>query len=67
MSGWVAQVRDERVQIVGQALRRGGEAALVELIDQGFQSLLGVCLADRVVERLPVGLLDPLAPALGQL
>ena len=30
--GWVAQVHDERVQIVGQALGRGGEAVLVELI-----------------------------------
>jgi hypothetical protein len=32
-----------------------------------LQSLLGVALTDRVVERLPVGLLDPLAFAFGQL
>jgi hypothetical protein len=31
VSGRVAQVHDERVQIVGQALGRGGEAVLVEL------------------------------------
>jgi hypothetical protein len=48
-------VHDERVQVVGQASGRGGEAVLVEPADQGLESLLGVLLADRVVERLPVG------------
>jgi hypothetical protein len=32
VSGGVAQVHDERVQIVGQASGRRGEAVLVELI-----------------------------------
>ena len=67
MPGWVAQVHDERVQVVGEASGRGGVAALVELLDQGLESLLGVAVADRVVERPPVRLLDPLAFALGQL
>jgi hypothetical protein len=65
--GWVAQVHHERVKVVGQAPRGGGVAALVELVDQRPQSLLGVRVADRVVERLPVCLLDPFAFALGQL
>ena len=61
MPGRVAQVHDERVQIVGQALRRGGEAALVERVDEGLESLPGVALVDRVIERLLVGMLDPFA------
>jgi len=32
VSGRVAQVHDQRVEIVGQAIRRGGVAVLVELI-----------------------------------
>jgi hypothetical protein len=60
-------MHDERFQIVGQALGRGGEAALVELVDQRLQSLLGVAGVDRVIERLPVGVLDPFALAFGQL
>ena len=67
MSGGVAQVHDERVQIVGQALRRGGEAAFVELVDECLQSLLGVAFVDRVIERLPVRMLDAFALAFGQL
>jgi hypothetical protein len=67
MSGWVAQVDDERVEVVGEASRRGGVAALVELVDERLEPLLGVALVDCVIERLPVGLLDAFAFALGQL
>ena len=42
VSGRVAQVHDERVEVVIQALGRGGEAGLVELSDEGLQSLLAV-------------------------
>jgi hypothetical protein len=51
----VAQVHDERVEIIGQALRGGGEARLIELPDEGLQALLGVLFVDCVIERLPVG------------
>jgi hypothetical protein len=53
------------VLIVGQALHGGGEAALVELVDERLESLLGVAFIDGVVERLPVSVLDALV--LGQL
>jgi hypothetical protein len=33
-------VHDERVEIVGQALRRVGEAALVEVVDERQEPLL---------------------------
>jgi hypothetical protein len=64
---WVAQVHDERVQIVGQAPRCGREAFLIELACERLESLLAVADRDRVVERLPVRPLDPFAFALGQL
>ena len=67
MPGGVAEVDDERVQIVGEALRRGGEAALVELVDEGLESLFGVALVDRLIERPPVRLLDAFALAVGEL
>jgi hypothetical protein len=67
VSGRVAQVHDERVEVVGEASGRGGVAGLVELVDEGLESLLCVALVDRVVERLPVGPADALAFALGQL
>jgi hypothetical protein len=60
-------VHDERVQIVGQTLGCGREAALVEVVDQRPQALLGVVGVDRVIERLPVSVLDPFALAFGQL
>ena len=63
----VAQVHDERVEVVGEALRRGGEAALVELLDEGLESLFGVLFVDRVVECLPVGALDAFAFSFGEL
>ena len=58
---------DECVQIVSQASGCGGEAALVELVDQGLESLFGVALVDRLIERPPVRLLDAFALAVGQL
>ena len=67
MSGRVAQVHDERVEVIGEALRGGGVAGLVELLDQGLQSLLAVALARRLIERLPVGASDALSLSLGQL
>jgi hypothetical protein len=60
-------VHDERVQVVGEASGRGGVAALVELADERLESLLGVAGADRVIERPPVGPLDPFALAFGEL
>ena len=33
VSGRLAQVRDERVEVIGKTAGRGGEAVLVELID----------------------------------
>ncbi|HYB29250.1 MAG TPA: hypothetical protein VEF89_21735 [Solirubrobacteraceae bacterium] len=65
--GWQSQVHDERVEVVGEALGRGGEAALVELVDERLESLLGVAWVDRVITRLPVGVLDAFAFALGEL
>jgi hypothetical protein len=46
-------VHDERVQVLGQALRGGGVAGLLELVDQGLESLLAVALVDGLIERLP--------------
>jgi hypothetical protein len=67
VSGRVAQVHDERVQIVGQAFGGGGVAGPVELVDEGLESLLAVAHVGGVVECLPVDLADALAFALGQL
>ena len=60
-------MHDERVQVVIQALRGSGVAGLIELLDQGLQSLLAVLFVDRLIEGLPVGLTDAFALALGQL
>ena len=54
-------MHDERVEIVRQALGRGGEAALVELVDERLESFLAVAFVDRVIQRLPVGVLDSFA------
>jgi hypothetical protein len=67
MPGRVAQMHDERVQVVRETLRRGGVARPIELVDQRLESLLSVALVDRVIECLPVGLADALALPLGQL
>src|SRR5919198_108642 len=65
--GGVAQVHDERVQVVGEALGRGDVAGVVELVDQRLELLLGVASVDGLVERLPVRLTNPFAFALGHL
>ena len=56
---------DERVEIVGQAFGCGGEAAFVEPVDESLEALLGVAFVDRVIQRLPVGVLDAFTFALG--
>jgi hypothetical protein len=66
MPGRVAQVHDERVEVVGQASGRRGVAGAVELVDESLESLLCVALAGGVVERLPVGSPYALALSLGQ-
>jgi hypothetical protein len=63
----VAQVNDERVEVVGEAFGGGGVAGTVELVDQRLEALLAVALVGGVVERLPVGRPDALAFAFGQL
>jgi hypothetical protein len=60
-------VHDERVEVVGETLRRGGVAGSVELVDERLQSLLCVALAGGVIECLPVGLADAFALTFGQL
>ena len=67
MSGRVAQVNDERVEVVAQAARGGGVAGPVELVDERPESLLCVALVGGVIERLPVGPSDALAFPFGQL
>ena len=67
MPGRVAQVDDERVQVVGQTSRRGGEAGTIELADQRPEPLLCVALVDGLIECLPVLVADAFALALGQL
>ena len=42
MSDWVAQVHDERVEVVGEAAGGGGESFLVELVDERLEALFGV-------------------------
>ena len=65
MPGRVAQVHDERVEVLSEAFGRGGVAALVELVDERSELLLGVALVERFVERPPVRLADSFAFALG--
>ena len=67
MPDGVAQVHHQGVEVIGEAAGGGGEPALVEVVDQRLQPLLGVGLADRLIERLPVGVLDALALAVGEL
>ncbi len=67
MPARVAQVRDERLQVVGQASGGGGVAGSLQLVDRGLESLLAVALVRGLVERLPVGRPDAFAFALGQL
>jgi hypothetical protein len=67
VSGRVAQVDDERVEVVGEAFGGGGVAGSVEFVDQALESLFAVALVGGVVERPPEGLTDAFALALGQL
>jgi hypothetical protein len=60
-------VHDERVEVVGQASGDGGEAALVEVVGERLEPLRGVALVERVIERLPVGVLDAFSLAFGEL
>src|SRR5215218_5144013 len=65
--GRVAQVHDERVEVVGQTAGGGGVARVRELVDERIEALLCVSLVGGLVERLPVGAADALALAFGQL
>ena len=67
MADWVAQVHHQRVEIVGQASGGGGEPVLVEVVDQRLEAVFGVLFADRVIQHLPVGVLDPFAFSVRQL
>jgi hypothetical protein len=67
VAGGVAQVHDERVDVVAETSRRGGVPGAIELADQGHEPLPSVALVDGLVERLPVGLADALALAFGDL
>jgi len=44
VSEWVAQVRHQRVEVLGQALGRGGEPFFVELVGQRLEPAFGVLL-----------------------
>lgn len=63
----IAELNDERVEVVGEAASGGGEPFGVEPVDQGVQTAFAVLLADRFIERLPVGVLDAFAFGLGEL
>jgi hypothetical protein len=67
MAGGVAQMHDERVEIVGEASGCGGVAGFVELVDEALEPLLPVALTGGFVERLPVGPSDAFALPFGQL
>jgi hypothetical protein len=56
-----ADARRARVEVLGQPLRGGGVASLLELLDQSPQSLPAVLFVDGLVKRLPVGLTDAFA------
>jgi hypothetical protein len=62
----VAQVNDERVEIVSQALGRGGVAAAVKLVDECLEPMSSVALAGGIIQCLPIRAPDPLAVSLGQ-
>src|SRR5919106_4989059 len=61
----VAHVDDERLEVVGEASRRGRIAGSFELRDEGAESLPCVALIVGLVERLPVGAAHALAILLG--
>jgi hypothetical protein len=63
--GRLTSPRDRSSRLVDR--HRGGEAALIELVDQGLAALFGGAVVDGFVERLPVGVLDAFVLAFGQL
>src|SRR5207247_2427854 len=63
----IAQVDDERLEVVGEATSSGGIAGSLELVDEGLEPRFAVALVLGLVERLPVGPAHPLAILLGQL
>jgi Na+/H+-dicarboxylate symporter len=67
MSGWVARVHDERVEVVGEAAGGGGEATLVQVVDERLEAMFGVLFADRVIQGFPIGVLDAFAFSFGEL
>ena len=67
MAQRVAQVDDERFEVIAEASSRRAEAGALELCDQGPEPLPCVALVLGLVERLPVGPAHPLAIRLGQL
>ena len=52
VSEWVAQVHDERVEVVGQAAGGGGVALLVEVVHERLEAAFGVRFVDRLNPRL---------------
>jgi hypothetical protein len=50
MPGRVVQGDDERVEVVGQTIRRGGVAGPIELAAQRLESLPSVALVDGLIE-----------------
>jgi hypothetical protein len=60
-------VRDERVEVLGQAAGGGLVAAVLELSDQDLETELAVLDAGRVGERAPIVEADPVLLRLGQL
>ena len=67
MAQRIAQVNQERVEVVGEAGGRRGEARSVELGDQRPDPPPSVGSVGRLVERPPVGEADALALSLREL
>jgi hypothetical protein len=63
----IAKVGSQSFEVVGEAGCCGGVAGVGELADERAQLVLAVLLRAGLVEGTPVGGLDPLALALGQL
>jgi hypothetical protein len=63
----VAQVHDQRIEVLSKAARGGGEAFAVELACERLEPAFAVLFADRLIEGLPEGVLDALALAVREL
>jgi hypothetical protein len=59
MAQRVAQVDDERFEVIAEASSRRGEAGALELCDQGPEPLPCVALVLGLVERLPAPVVGP--------